>query len=85
MQIARVINMHTNPGDLVLDFFAGSGTTGEAAIRQGRSAVLVDNNEQAMTVMAKRLQFAQPTIHGWTPSMANGPESTLLDVIETAP
>ncbi len=83
--INRIINVHTNPGDIVLDFFAGSGTTGEAAIRQGRSAVLVDNNEQAMIVMAKRLQFAQPKIHGWTPSTANGPESTLLDAIEAAP
>ena len=32
------------PGDGILDFFAGSGTTGEAAIGSGRSAVLVDNS-----------------------------------------
>lgn len=66
--INRLIRVHCNPGDRVLDFFAGSGTTGEAAIRQGRSAVLVDNNEEAMRVMAKRLGFAQPRFAGWTPA-----------------
>jgi len=64
--INRIIKVHTNPGDRVLDFFAGSGTIGEAAIRNGRSAVLVDQNEEAMTVMAKRFAFAQPLWHGYT-------------------
>ncbi|MCK4871934.1 MAG: site-specific DNA-methyltransferase [Phycisphaerales bacterium] len=63
--INRIVRVHSNPGDRLLDFFAGSGTIGEAAIRNGRSAVLVDNNEEAMRVMAKRLAFAKPTFHGW--------------------
>ncbi len=65
--INRIIRVHSRPGDRVLDFFAGSGTVGEAAVRQGRNTVLVDCSEEAMTVMAKRLAFAQPRFHGWTP------------------
>ncbi|MBL1216775.1 MAG: site-specific DNA-methyltransferase [Planctomycetes bacterium] len=61
----RILQVHTNPGDRVLDFFAGSGTTGEAAVRHGCSAVLIDNNEQAIEVMVKRLAFAKPCMHGW--------------------
>ena len=51
----RVIKVHSKPGDRVLDFFAGSGTTGESAYNLGRSCVLVDNNPQAVKVMIKRL------------------------------
>ena len=35
----RIVKVHSNPGDLVMDFFAGSGTTGEAAAAQ-RQALL---------------------------------------------
>jgi site-specific DNA-methyltransferase (adenine-specific) len=38
----------------VLDPFAGSGTTGEAALALGRRFVLIDSSEQAVEVMAKR-------------------------------
>jgi site-specific DNA-methyltransferase (adenine-specific) len=79
--INRIIQVHTNPGDRVLDFFAGSGTIGASAIRNRRDAVLVDSNEEAMRVMAKRLAFAQPRFHGWEPSTTERPESTLLDAI----
>lgn len=69
--INRIVSVHTNPGDRVLDFFAGSGTIGEAAHRLGRSAVLVDNNAEAITVMAKRLAFAQPRFHGIEPALVD--------------
>lgn len=65
--ISRIVRVHSNPGDRVLDFFAGSGTVGEAAYREGRSAVLVDQNEEAMRVMHKRLGFAGARFHGWVP------------------
>ena len=60
----RIVRVHSNPGDRVLDFFAGSGTTGEAAFRAGRDAILVDSNPEAIRVMARRLRFANPAIHG---------------------
>ena len=63
----RIVRVHSEPGDCVLDFFAGSGSTGEAAYRSGRSAVLIDSSEEAMQVMARRLAFAGPTFHGFEP------------------
>ena len=60
----RIVKVHSNPGDRVLDFFAGSGTTGESAIRAGRSAVLVDSSPEAVDVMRKRLAFASPQVFG---------------------
>jgi len=39
-----------------MDFFAGSGTTGDVCLEQKRKFILVDNNLQAMKVMEKRFQ-----------------------------
>jgi site-specific DNA-methyltransferase (adenine-specific) len=52
--LKRIITASSNPGDLVLDFFAGSGTTGEAALLLGRRFILVDNNPNAIPVMQER-------------------------------
>jgi site-specific DNA-methyltransferase (adenine-specific) len=57
----RIVQVHSNPGDRLLDFFAGSGTFGEAAVRAGRDAVLIDQNDEAIAVMKERLAFASPT------------------------
>lgn len=53
--LRRIITASSRPGDWVLDFFAGSGTTGAAAAELGRNFVLVDQNPEAMEVMRKRL------------------------------
>jgi site-specific DNA-methyltransferase (adenine-specific) len=50
----RIVQASSNPGDLVLDFFAGSGTIGESCLKLGRRFILIDNNPQAMEVMAGR-------------------------------
>jgi site-specific DNA-methyltransferase (adenine-specific) len=60
--LERIVTVHSQPGDRVLDFFAGSGTTGEAAARAGREFVLVDSSEQAVEVMTRRLAFAEPSV-----------------------
>ncbi len=52
--LKRIIQASSNPGDTVLDFFAGSGTTGEAAHQLGRKFILIDNNLEALEVMAER-------------------------------
>jgi site-specific DNA-methyltransferase (adenine-specific) len=52
--LKRIVTASSRPGDVVLDFFAGSGTTGAAAYELGRRFVLVDNNPDALAVMAKR-------------------------------
>jgi site-specific DNA-methyltransferase (adenine-specific) len=58
--LQRIVKVHSRPGDLLLDFFAGSGSFGEAAALQGRDWVLVDNNPEAIRVMARRLAPYQP-------------------------
>ena len=59
----RIIKVHSNQGDRVLDFFAGSGTTGVSAFNNGRSAVLVDCDAQAVKTMGERLADASPRVH----------------------
>ena len=66
----RIVNVHSNPGDWLLDYFAGSGSFGEAAYRNGRDCVLIDNNETAIEVMAKRLAFANPLFYGMEPPVS---------------
>jgi site-specific DNA-methyltransferase (adenine-specific) len=57
--LTRIISASSNPGELVLDFFAGSGTTGAACLALGRRFVLVDNNPEAIEVMRRRFAGAQ--------------------------
>jgi site-specific DNA-methyltransferase (adenine-specific) len=52
--LRRVLTASSNPGGLVLDFFAGSGTTGAVALELGRRFLLVDNNKEAIDVMKAR-------------------------------
>lgn len=52
--LERIVRVHSKPNDLLGDFFAGSGSFGEAAIRHGRRCFLVDNNPEAWEVMEKR-------------------------------
>ena len=52
--LRRIIQASSKPGDLVLDFFAGSGTTGFVAAELGRRFVLMDRNREAIEVMKER-------------------------------
>jgi site-specific DNA-methyltransferase (adenine-specific) len=54
--LERIVRVHSNPGDTVLDFFAGSGTTGDAAARNDRNYILIDQNPDACTLMKTRLK-----------------------------
>ena len=56
--LRRVIQASSKPGDLVLDFFAGSGTTGAVAASLGRNFVLIDRNPQSIAVITERLKNA---------------------------
>ncbi|GLB66982.1 DNA-methyltransferase [Arthrobacter mangrovi] len=53
--LRRMVAASSRPGDWVLDFFAGSGTLGAVAAAAGRHFVCVDENPQAIDVMARRL------------------------------
>ena len=52
--IERIVRASSPPGGLVADFVAGSGTTGEAALRHGRRFVLADCSAEAFEVMHRR-------------------------------
>jgi len=54
--LERIVRVHSNPGDTVLDFFAGSGTTGVAAARNQRNYILIDENPEAVAIMHRRLR-----------------------------
>jgi site-specific DNA-methyltransferase (adenine-specific) len=62
----RIIKVHSRPGDVVLDFFAGSGTTGVAAAQHGRGFVLVDDNPEALETAAARLAAFAPELIGFS-------------------
>ncbi|MEX2143301.1 MAG: site-specific DNA-methyltransferase [Anaerolineales bacterium] len=55
----RIIQASTHKNDIVLDFFAGSGTSGRSAQQLGRKFVLIDNNRTSMEIMATRFADAQ--------------------------
>jgi site-specific DNA-methyltransferase (adenine-specific) len=62
--IERIVKVHSNRGETCLDFFAGSGTLGEAAAKHERQFILIDNNLQAIEVMEKRLaRFLSPDVN----------------------
>ena len=63
--LRRIIAASYRPGDWVLDFFAGSGTTGAAAAALGRRFLLIDETPEAIAVMRARL--------GETVSYVRGP------------
>jgi adenine-specific DNA-methyltransferase len=52
----RILHIATNPGDLVLDSFAGSGTTGAVAHKMGRRWIMVELGDHAKTHIVPRLQ-----------------------------
>jgi site-specific DNA-methyltransferase (adenine-specific) len=54
--LRRIIQASSTPGGVVLDYFAGSGTTGAACLEFGREFMLIDNNVESMGVMADRFR-----------------------------
>ena len=59
------IRTYSNEGDLILDCTAGSGTTGEAARRCGRRAILIDNDPKHVATMRSRLAVPAFPPEGW--------------------
>jgi site-specific DNA-methyltransferase (adenine-specific) len=86
--VKRIIAASSNPGDLVLDFFAGSGTTGQACLTLGRRFTLVDSNEQALQVMARRfegiasIEWSGFDPHPFQASSTNGSSDTSAKITQ---
>jgi site-specific DNA-methyltransferase (adenine-specific) len=53
--LRRVIHASSNEGDWVLDFFGGSGTTGAVAGKLNRKFILIDQNDEAISVISNRI------------------------------
>ena len=53
--LRRIVQASSAPGDWVLDFFAGSGTTGAVSAQLGRRFVLIEENPEAVRIMRARL------------------------------
>jgi site-specific DNA-methyltransferase (adenine-specific) len=59
----RIVRVHSNAGDRLLDFFAGSGSFGEAGASFGREVTLIDDNPEAIAVMQRRFADYKVTVH----------------------
>lgn len=57
-----LIRTYTNPGDVVLDFCMGSGTTGVAAIQTGRKFIGIERERKYYRIAEKRIAQAQPPL-----------------------
>jgi site-specific DNA-methyltransferase (adenine-specific) len=81
--LRRVIQASSAPGERVLDFFAGSGTTGAVARSLGRRFMLVDVNLEAIAVMRNRLgrldiSYVDELGQVWDPPMSADSPLTLF-------
>jgi site-specific DNA-methyltransferase (adenine-specific) len=54
--LRRIVAASSNLGEVVMDFFAGSGTTGAVCLELNRRFILVDDNLEALQVMVKRFE-----------------------------
>ena len=54
--IERIIRAHTSTGDIVLDFFGGTGTTGAVAMKMGRRFILAEQLERHVDISKRRLK-----------------------------
>jgi site-specific DNA-methyltransferase (adenine-specific) len=60
--IEYLIKTYTNENDTILDFTAGSGTTGIAAMETNRKCVLIEKEEKYCEITIKRLQEKEKEI-----------------------
>jgi site-specific DNA-methyltransferase (adenine-specific) len=60
--VRRMVVASTRPGDTCLDFFAGSGTLGAVAAKNGRGYVLIDESPEAVEVATRRLAAIAGTV-----------------------
>ena len=82
--LERIVKVHSKPGDLLLDYFAGSGTLGEAAARHGRRFLLIDSNPEAVRTMVKRLgRFSPELVNCEEVNLAEGDSIPVPDELES--
>jgi adenine-specific DNA-methyltransferase len=87
--LARIIDASSNPGDLVLDCFCGSGTTLAVASELGRRWIGIDNGAEAIATTLRRFALGTKPMGDFV-SLRNGKSSndlapTLFDLPESLP
>ena len=50
-----ILKIHSNEGDVVLDMFAGSGTTGIACMEMNRNFIMIEKDENYFSIIQKRV------------------------------
>ncbi|GAB3399595.1 adenine-specific DNA-methyltransferase [Schumannella luteola] len=75
--LRRIVQASSAPGDWVLDFFAGSGTTGAVATQLGRRALLIDQHPDAVRIMRQRIPSARVVTVDGTELPTASPEPEL--------
>ena len=91
--LKRIVQASSPQNGLVLDFFAGSGTTGVSCLELGRRFILVDNNPEALEVMSRRFVGVpniewigfdhKPHQKASTPEQGALVQATLFDIMKT--
>lgn len=68
-----LVATYSNPGDLILDPFMGSGTTGVAAVKLGRKFIGIEIDEGYFEIAKRRISeaLAQPPLFRLTPLAAD--------------
>lgn len=60
--LAYLVRTYTNPGETVLDFCMGSGTTGVAALQEGRDFIGIEREAAYFQIAERRIAAAQPPL-----------------------
>ena len=66
----ELVSLFTDPGDLVLDPFMGSGTTGVACAMLGRRFIGIELSEEYAAIAARRIEAAPVPLTGFTEALA---------------
>lgn len=62
--VLKFIHLHTKPGDLVIDPFCGSGTTGVACVMTGRRFIGMELEAEYCQIARRRIADVEPTLLG---------------------
>jgi hypothetical protein len=80
--LRRIILASSNPGDIVLDCFAGSGTTLAVASELGRKWIGIDNSLESMRTMINRFAFGLQRMGDYVSEKTEKPTFPLLPIFE---
>lgn len=82
LMVERIIGASSNVGDLVLDCYAGSGTTLEAASNMGRGWIGVDRSDESIRTILHRLEYGTAPMGDFVNFKAKAPALPLFRVSE---